>query len=268
MRVYELARTLGTSSNELISQLRTNGEWVSSHLSDVAPPVAKRLLPGGYAGDVPLGGWEKQEQNAARPAQRRSPPPPEPILPRPLPHPQHRRRPGPARLTMQSPGWDEHGEPIDELRFLPQISTRDVADLCGVTQATVRRWVARGYISPVGKLGASNLFNTKAVLAAFDAISARRRATGKDRRQQSYRAGPRPFERIHPRHFEAVVDVREAARLIDVASATVRSWVHRSQLTPLTTSRPRAIRLRVGDVIDTARARQRPQRPAPVRHPR
>lgn len=212
MRVYELALALGASSSELIAQLRTDGEWVSSHLSIVAPPVANRLLPG-YAS---LGGRKKQERIVPRSAQRSAGPAPEPAVSRPLPQPRRRRRPGPARLTMQSPDWDEYGEPIDELRYLPEISTRDVAELCGVTQATVRRWIARGYISPVGKLGASNLFNTKAVLAAFDGISARRRATGKGRRQQSYLAGLRPFERIHPKHFEAVVDVREAARLIDV----------------------------------------------------
>lgn len=264
VRVYELARALGTSSSKLISRLRTDGEWVSSHLSVVAPPVANRLLPG----NASLGVRKKQERIFPRSAQRKAAPAPEPVVRRLLPQPRRRRRPGPAPLTMQSPDWDEYGEPIDELRYLPEISTRDVAELGGVTQATVRRWVARGYISPVGKLGASNLFSTKAVFAAFDGISGRRRATGKGRRQQSHLAGLRPFERVHPRHFEAVVDVREAARLINVAPATIRSWIHRGQLTPITSSKPRAIRLRVGDVIDTARARQLPQRATRARHRR
>ena len=78
-------------------------------------------------------------------------------------------------MTMQQPARDEYDDPVNDLRYEPEITTRDVSKLLGVTQATVRRWVARGYISPVGKLGPSNLFSTSEVLAAHDDIEARRR---------------------------------------------------------------------------------------------
>ena len=126
----------------------------------------------------------------------------------------------------------------------------------------MRRWVARGYITPVGKLGPSNLFNTGQVLAAHDDIRVRRRATGQARREYRYRVAPRPIDRIRPKHYDAVVGIGEAARLIGVSPVTIRSWIHRGHLIPLALSRPRAIRLRLGDVISAAQARRLPERSA------
>ncbi|MEU4196803.1 helix-turn-helix domain-containing protein [Kribbella sp. NPDC026611] len=163
---------------------------------------------------------------------------------------------------MQQSAGDEYDDPIDDLRYEPEITTRDVADLLGVTQSTVRRWVARGYIRPVGNLGPSNLFNTSEVLAAYDDIEARRKATGQAHRQYGYRVEMRPIDRIRPKHYDAVVNVGEAARLIGVRPGTIRSWVHRGHLAPLASSKPRAIRLRLGDVITAARARWLPRRSA------
>jgi DNA-binding transcriptional MerR regulator len=163
---------------------------------------------------------------------------------------------------MQRPLSDEVDDPIDDLRYLPMITTRDVADLLGMTQATVRRWVARGYIRPVGKHGPSNLFNTHEVLSAHDEIDARRKATGQARRKHRYRVELRPSDRIRPKHYDAVVGVSEAARLIDVSPATIRSWIHRRHLIPLASSKPRAIRLLLGDVISAAQSRHLPNRSA------
>ena len=163
---------------------------------------------------------------------------------------------------MQQPARDEYDDPIDDLRYEPEITTRDAAHLLGVTQATVRRWVARGYVSPVGKFGPSNLFNTRDVLAAHDDIRARRKATGQARRQSRHRAELRPIDRIRPKHYDAVVHIGEAARLIDVRPATIRSWIHRGHLIPLASSKPRVIRLRLGDVITAAQSRQLPRRSA------
>jgi transposase len=163
---------------------------------------------------------------------------------------------------MRQPARDEYDDPIDDLRYEPDITTRDVSDLLGVTQATVRHWVSRGYIRPVGKFGPSNLFNTREVLAAHDDIEARRKATGQARRERRYQVELRPTDRIGPKHYDAVVDVSEAARLIDVSPATIRSWIHRGHLTPLGSSKPRAIRLRLGDVVTAAQSRQLPRRSA------
>lgn len=260
VRVYELAQALGLPASEVVATLRADGEWVNSHLSVVVQPVADRYLP-----------------HQPVPVQRRSQDPaqPPPSCPDPLPAPARadrvRRprlnRPGPSRATVQQPYGREHDDPIDDLRHQVEITTRDVAALLRVRQATVRRWVARGHISPVGKLGPSHVFNTEDVLTAYDAIKNRRKASGQSQRDHLdhtsfLSASSRPVDRIRLRHHDAVVDVSEAARLIHVSPATIRSWIHRGHLIPLASSTPRATRLRLGDVIATARSRQLPQRVA------
>lgn len=264
MRVYELARALGLPSIDVITQLRADGEWVDSHLSMIPEPVADRYLPERPAPvQRQLGDLTSVER---LPSDSRPWFPP--VEPGPARRPRFKRRPGPRRFTVQQPARDEYDDPIDDLRYEPELTTRDVADLLGVTQATVRRWVARGYISPVGKFGPSNLFNTHDVLAAHDDIEGRRKASGQARRKHRYRVDLRPFDRIRPKHYDAVVDVGEAARLLDVSPATIRSWIHRGHLTPLGSSNPRAIRLRLGDVIAAAQSRQLPRRSAQLGRPR
>ncbi|WP_425432711.1 helix-turn-helix domain-containing protein [Georgenia soli] len=176
--------------------------------------------------------------------------------------PVFKRRPGPRQFTKRRPPEDEWDDPIRNLRYESEITTRDVASLLSVTPATVRRWVARGYISPVGKLGPSNLFSTREVLAAYDDIKARRKATAQGRRTHGYLVELRPIDKIRPKHYDAVVDVSEAARLIQVSPSTIRSWIHRGHLKPLASSQARATQLRLGDVIAAAHARELP-RPAP-----
>lgn len=258
MRVYELAGALGLPSSEVIAQLRADGEWVDSHLSTVPQPVADRYLPERPA---PV---QRQPADLTFVERRPSYPRPwfPPVEPRPARRLRFKRRPGPRPFTMQQPARHEYDDPIEDLRYEPEITTRDVSDLLDVTQATVRRWVARGYISPVGKFGPSNLFNTREVLAAHDDIEVRRKATGQARREYRYGVELRPTDRIPPKHNDAVVDVGEAARLIDVRPATIRSWIHRGHLTPLGSSKPRAIRFRLGDVITAAQSRQLPRRSA------
>ncbi len=77
------------------------------------------------------------------------------------------------------PSWDEDGDPISDLRYEPELTTRDVADLFRVTQATVRHRVARGYLSPTRQVRSSNVFDTEEVFEAFDLIAADERQLGK-----------------------------------------------------------------------------------------
>jgi DNA-binding transcriptional MerR regulator len=161
---------------------------------------------------------------------------------------------------MQQRPVDEYDDPVDSLRYQSEITTSDVADLLRVTPATVRRWVARGYIRPVGKLGPTNLFHPREVLAAHDEIQARRKATGQARREARYAVEVRLIDRIRPKHHDAVVAISEAAQLIDVSPSTIRSWIHRGHLTPLASSTPRAVRLRLGDVVTAAQSRHLPER--------
>jgi DNA-binding transcriptional MerR regulator len=155
--------------------------------------------------------------------------------------------------------YEYYVDPVGGLRYEEEISTRDVADLRRVTPAVVRRWVALGYIRPASKLGASNLFNAEAALVAYDEIRGRRRATGAVGRASRSGTATRAVDRFRTKHQDAVVTPDEAARLVGVSPGTIRSWVHRGHLSPLASSKPSAVRLRLGDVILAADARQLPQ---------
>jgi len=256
MRVYELARSLGLPPRDMVDRLRADGEWVNSHLSTVAAPVAGRYLRNRRA---PAQSQLDHPTLIECPAGRH-PAAPSAAEPPPVRRMRFRRRPGPSPLTMRQPAIDEYDDPVEDLRYKPEITTRDAADLLGMTQATVRRWVARGHIIPVGKLGPSSLFNTREVLAASDAIQGKRKATGRVRGEHRDRMGARPIDRVPPKHHDAVVAVGEAAQLIGVSPSTIRSWIHRGHLIPLASSKRRAVRLRLGDVVAAAHSRQLPAR--------
>jgi DNA-binding transcriptional MerR regulator len=259
MRVYELARALAVPSRGLVARLRADGEWVASHLSLVPEPVVTRYLSERWVATGP----EPTPPEPAAPIGHRhsQPQPPHPAAEIPSVLKRRYRRPtGPRPFTMQRWTGDDYDDPLENLRYADEITTRDVADLLGVTQAAVRRWVARRYISPVGRFGLSNVFRPNEVLAAYEQIAARRKATGKPRRSHGWFVEPRPVDRIRPKHYDAVINVGEAARLLGISPATIRSWMHRGHLLPLASSKPRDIRLRLGDVINAARARRLPER--------
>ncbi len=155
--------------------------------------------------------------------------------------------------------WDEYDQPISDLRYEPELSTRDVADLLRVTQATVRQWVARRYLSPIRQERGSNVFDTETVLDAFDLIAARRQATGQAPRSEGLFARSNPADRIPPKHYDAIITISEAARLVQVSPGTIRSWIHRGHLSPASSSKPRRVRLRVEYVVKAARERSLPK---------
>jgi hypothetical protein len=262
MRVHELARELALSSRELIDRLRADGEWVTSHLSVVPHPIAVRYLssrPPRVAKPTPLTPVADRELRAQGHA-RAAASPVARALPR-IP-----RRPGPRQRRYRRVDYDDYS-PFDD-RYLPdRLTTRDIAEAFGVTLGAVRQWVARGYLSPVGKWGTSSVFRTSDAVDAYDKVRARRRATAQDRRQVRWHVERRPIDVVPAKHWDAVVTIDEAARLINVSPATIRAWIHRRHLIPLASSTRRAVQLRVGDVIRTAHNRRIPQ-PQPWRPPR
>lgn len=247
MRVHELAAELHIEARTLIDLLRSDGEWVASHLSSVPDPVAQRIIA-----DPP------PPSRAARPQVRSTP---GPALrsdsfapfPREVSAPK-RRRPGPARIMLkarQSDGDFRVGRPRP--RGAERMTTRDAAFACGVSMSTIRQWVHRGYLVPVGKEGPAHVFDAYDVQVASDSVKDRTRRPG--RKVEPGRWSLYAFDglSIPAKHHNVLVDIDQAAGLVSVAPSTIRSWIRRGHLTPSPTSRPRHTRIRIGDVLAASR---------------
>ncbi len=101
-----------------------------------------------------------------------------------------------------------------------------------VTSATIRQWVARGYLKPAGKRGRSSIFHAAAVIA----LSERTRERGR----QPTQANPdrRQIFAIDQlrgttsANINDLVTAPDAAFSAGVATSTIRSWVRRGLLKP------------------------------------
>lgn len=269
MRVYELAWALRTDTRVVIDRLRAEGEWVTSHLSTVSAPVSRRLLddpPPATRTDIePSIGVPQHLLARNEPVERPSSNVPGPGEVARARMPRFRRRPGPAPLSLKPPWRPEFDDYVDwrgrpDLdQFGDEVTTRDVAEMCDVSQATVRQWVRRGHITPIRKDGNSHVFATYEVLVAHERIESRTRAPGRTAGEQSFSLYAFNGPSVPAKYHDVVVDIPQAAGLINLSPSTIRSWIHRGHLTPLPSSKPHATRLRVGDVLAAAR-RGRPSR--------
>lgn len=249
VRVYELAWRLRIEASAALALVQAEGEYVTSHLSQVAQPVANRIIDHPpvptrpehreteFDVDLPTIG-----QSGIR-------------LPRTIGLPRSkRRRRGPARVTRKLPShhWEEcwrHPPPC-ECHYLDEVTTRDAAEIFRVKPATIRQWVHKGYLEPTGRLGASNTFSIEDLQRAVKDIDARGKRPGIPAAQQRgkfIRTG-----RLPTRYDERLLTIPESAALLGLSPSTIRSWIHRGILTPAENSRPRAVQIRQGDLIAAA----------------
>lgn len=136
------------------------------------------------------------------------------------------------------------------------VTAREAAQRAGVAPATVRQWVARGYLVPVGKRGSAHLFDPVDVRRVQRETAARRPRTTGDALGTVRYSEPRQLRR---QDLDALVTGPRAAELVGVAPSTVRMWVARGHLVPRTPG-PRPL-FRLRDVL----AVRRRKHPRPTR---
>lgn len=227
VRAYELALDLGVTSRELLAFLRASNHDVWSaleSLTDEQVVLTRSLHPS-------LIKWE------AVPQARR----------------EHHE---------SFEDWYEHDDRDGRLvRHPPRqvIFTREAAHLVGVRPATIRQWVRRGHLRPMGRLGNTHSFRVEDVRAAAAERLAQTRSFHTNR-------GPlqaHTLTRGTP-DVDALVPSRVAAEVAGVARSTVRSWISRGHLR-VHGRRDRESLVRLGDVLTRARASgYRPRRKNPM----
>lgn len=267
-RVWELASELGVPSAAVIDALRARNEWVASHLStvpDTAVDDLRRTLqttPGSHLAATSGGAPRRPGANPFADPGRPPAPGRRPGWYRP-----RRRSPGPPPVTYQPP-WTpidpdddytyDHYDPREEL---PLLSARDVAELCGVRPAAVRQWVTRGHLTPIGKNGASHIFDTISVLAAAHLIGRRTKQRARPADRNTRRLAPPGLRnagqqlttndqiRMARVYGNRPLNTADAAALLGVKAATIRSWVRRGHLQALPTTGPRRLEFGLADLL-------------------
>lgn len=186
VRVYEVARELGWESQAVRQKLQEIGHPVRSASALLPPEVVDRLRAAVAEADPP---WQQ------------------------LP------RRGFHRLGF---GGRDHYYEEHPLAGRSRLTTAEAARLCKVRPATIRQWVARGYLVAVGREGRSAVYATADVRRAQADVLARSTPTPSIDTELPLRSAD----------LESLVNDAEAAELVDVAPSTIRMWVHRGHLKP------------------------------------
>jgi excisionase family DNA binding protein len=251
---------------ELLALIEPYDKYVTSHLA-VVPEMALRALqanppePTRKYGDYY---WHVTPPHPTRPV------PGQPAPARPGGNPfapgrqrrRPRRRPGPAPVTFEPPYEEDlrgrSNDPLADLRYEPTWSTRDVARYYKVKTATVRKWIARGHLAPAGKQGASYIFDSEDIYEATSAINARKNTRGRPSFQDGQPVRDRglttrDLDRLTKVTPDALITITEAATLLGLSPATIRTWIYRGHLTSHTTSTPRRVLITVDDLYQAAR---------------
>lgn len=222
MRVYELAWALRIEASAALTLVKGEGEYVTSHLSQVAQPVADRIIASPPPPTRPPHKDVGSDYIDAESARRAS------LEPRSLWVVNTRRRRGPARLTGRLPVqpercWD-HSPPC-ECEYKDEITTWDAAQIFRVKPATIRQWVHKGYLKPSGRLGVSNTFLLTDLQIAAKAVKARRRAPSVSASRQD--GAFIRTNRLPHRYDDRLLSIPESAALLGLSTSTIRSWIHR-----------------------------------------
>lgn len=218
-RVHTLAAELSTTARQLLRHLHALGSPLISAASVVPPDVAASL-------------------RTSPPVFATAPDPNKPTPPDPLIDAWQR-----LIDDWQREDWENARVDHPDLGafIFPEdgLTTSEAATFAGVTPATIRQWVSRGHLEPVGRRSRSATFNPFDVQAAGSTTSRRARTA----------TGRRPH---FPEHkLNALVTASDAATAAKVAPATIRSWVARGNLHPVTPAGKRPQLFRLGDVLDT-----------------
>ena len=207
IRVYELAKELAVESKTLLAYLTEQGEFIRSAASVIEPLVVERIRK-----DFPMASRAAEEP---------------------------RRGFLPVRQTDQ---WLDD----DQYSWPEAMTTVQAAYMCGLRTSTIRQWVRRGYLQPIGRKGRSSLFAVEAVREAQDRVLERTRKPVEPRRG------------VASKDLDRQVTTAIAARVVGVSPSTVRMWVHRGHLTPVSSSGRSHVFI-VQDVLRAAR-RSSPRR--------
>ncbi len=138
-----------------------------------------------------------------------------------------------------------------------QLTTSQAAQAWAVSTATIRQWVHRGYLNPLGTKGRSAVFSALDVLQAAIATGDRNQQPGGPLRRDQERREP-VATRVRGKDLQRIVTAEAAAAVVGVSPSTIRSWKRRGHLHPAQ-RRGRTPLYRVADVL--AAARRSPHRP-------
>jgi DNA-binding transcriptional MerR regulator len=111
------------------------------------------------------------------------------------------------------------------------LTTEEAAWAYDVRPATIRQWVRRGYLAPVGRRGRSSVFSARDVYRAALATGDRNAQPGGPLARETRERAP-AARYVSGQAMATLVTAEAAGSAVGVSASTIRSWAHRGILTP------------------------------------